>query len=402
MRWTAGIAWLLPAVLLAGCATPAARTPAPATVALQPDWFGAAMAAAPACAGAGRRVFANFERAALADCQIAADGRIHVRIAPENRPINPSPWYGFVVASDAPDETLVTLNYDGGKHRYAPWQAVPGREPAILPPERVAVASDGASTTLRLPAAPAQLVIAQPPEMLEGVLAPFEARVAAGQLTRSIAGHSVARRPLAVYHHRPANPRGTVVIITRQHPPETTGPQAFATFTDVLLGNSAAARAFRRRHALMIVPLANPDGFVMGHWRHNLGGVDLNRDWGPFTQPETRGLGAAITAEAARGPILAVIDFHSTFRDVVYAPPQPTGPDLGEAMLQAITRDLAGADIRIDRAHNPGNGVLKSWAHDQFGVGALTWEVGDDSPPARTNRLATAAAKALMAVAARQ
>jgi predicted deacylase len=152
----------------------------------------------------------------------------------------------------------------------------------------------------------------------------------------------------------------------------------------------------------MIVPLANPDGFVMGHWRHNLGGVDLNRDWGPFTQPETRALSAAITAEAARGPILAVIDFHSTFRDVVYAPPQPTGPDLGEAMLQAITRDLAGADIRIDRAHNPGNGVLKSWARDQFGVGALTWEVGDDSPHARTNRLAAAAATALMAAAARQ
>ena len=71
-------------------------------------------------------------------------------------------------------------------------------------------------------------------------------------------------------------------------------------------------------------------------------------------------------------------------------------------MLAAITRDLAGADIRIDRAHNPGNGVLKSWARDQFGVGALTWEVGDDSPPARTNRLATAAATALMAAAARQ
>ena len=97
-----------------------------------------------------------------------------------------------------------------------------------------------------------------------------------------------------------------------------------------------------------------------------------------------------------------MIDFHSTFRDVVYAPPRPDRPDLGEAMLAAITGDLAGADIRIDRAHNPGNGVLKSWARDRFGVGALTWEVGDDSPPERTRRLAIAAATALMASAAAQ
>jgi hypothetical protein len=69
-------------------------------------------------------------------------------------------------------------------------------------------------------------------------------------------------------------------------------------------------------------------------------------------------------------------------------------------MLAAITGDPAGADIRIDRAHNPGNGVLKSLARDRFGVGALTWEVGDDSPPDRTRRLAVAAANALMASAA--
>ena len=373
-----------------------------ADAALSPAWFTAATASAPLCAGNGRRVHIGFERAAAAACSIDADGHVHVTIAPENKPINPSPWYGLVVASDAPAPTIVTLHYGDSRHRYAPWTAEPGASAHRLDQQAVTIAADQHSATMCLPTARTRLLIAQPPERSDDVLARFEAKVQAGQLIRADAGHSVARRPLAVYHHRPAEPRGTIVIITRQHPPETTGPQAFARFTDVLLGTSRAARAFRRRHALMIVPLANPDGFVMGHWRHNLGGVDLNRDWGPFTQPETRALGAAITAEAARGPILAVIDFHSTFRDVVYAPPQPNEPDLGEAMLAAITRDLAGADIRIDRAHNPGNGVLKSWARDQFGVGALTWEVGDDSPHARTNRLATAAATALMAAAARQ
>lgn len=212
-------------------------------------------------------------------------------------------------------------------------------------------------------------------------------------------GHSIARRPIATYWHRPAKPRGTVVLVTRQHPPETTGPQAFARFTDLVLGDSPAAQAFRAGHALLIVPLANPDGFVLGHWRHNLGGVDLNRDWGPFTQPETRALGRAVEMAASIAPIVAVIDFHSTNRDVIYAPPLPAGPDLGEAMLKAIMADLDGASIRINRAHNQNSGVLKGWARDRFGVGALTWEVGDDSPAERTQRMAEAAATALMAAA---
>ncbi|OYQ24954.1 hypothetical protein CHU93_14005 [Sandarakinorhabdus cyanobacteriorum] len=305
----------------------------------------------------------------------------------------------MVVANSAGGETRVTLHYDGGRHRYAPWQAQPGSPVQRLAPDQVTLAPDGQAATIRLPAAPVQLLIAQPPESLDDVLAPFEARVRAGQLQRVDVGHSLARRPIASYWHRPPAARGTIVLITRQHPPETTGPQAFAHFTDLILGDSVAARAFRANHALMIVPLANPDGFVLGHWRHNLGGVDLNRDWGPFTQPETRALGEAMVRAAGVAPILAVIDFHSTQRDVVYAPPRPSGPDLGEAMLQAIASDLDGASIRIDRAHNPGNGVLKSSARDRFGVGALTWEVGDDSPAERTRRLAEAAALALMASA---
>lgn len=366
---------------------------------LPDSWFVAATASAPACEGQGRRVHGGFERAGLASCRVDGDGHVHVTIRPEDQPINPSPWYGLVVVADPPAETRLTLQYEGGRHRYAPWLASPDAAANRLDPARQRVTNDGAAASFQLPAARVQLVMAQPPETSDGVLAPFEARVRAGQLQRRDAGHSRTRRPLAVYHHQPAAARGTVVLITRQHPPETTGPQAFGHFIDVVLGDSAAAKAFRARFALMIVPLANPDGFVLGHWRHNLGGVDLNRDWGPFTQPETRALGQAIETAAGIAPIVAVIDFHSTGRDVIYAPPKPSGPDLGEAMLQAIAADLDGASIRIDRAHNPGNGVLKSWARDRFGVGALTWEVGDNSPEIRTRRLAEAAAHALMASA---
>ena len=32
----------------------------------------------------------------------------------------------------------------------------------------------------------------------------------------------------------------------------------------------------------------NPDGVDLGHWRHNANGVDLNRDWSYYNQPEIK------------------------------------------------------------------------------------------------------------------
>ena len=46
----------------------------------------------------------------------------------------------------------------------------------------------------------------------------------------------------------------------------------------------------KREIRAAVVPLANPDGVEQGHWRHNAQGVDLNRDWDRFQQPETRAL----------------------------------------------------------------------------------------------------------------
>src|SRR3546814_2301684 len=74
----------------------------------------------------------------------------------------------------------------------------------------------------------------------------------------------------------------------RQHPRETTGTQALMGFVDELAADSPLARDFRERTLVIVLPLLNPDGVVEGNWRGNINGQDLNRDWGPFTQSETR------------------------------------------------------------------------------------------------------------------
>src|SRR3546814_6550764 len=59
-------------------------------------------------------------------------------------------------------------------------------------------------------------------------------------------------------------------------------------FVDELAADSPLARDFRERTLVIVLPLLNPDGVVEGNWRGNINGQDLNRDWGPFSQSETR------------------------------------------------------------------------------------------------------------------
>ncbi len=117
-----------------------------ADAALSPAWF---TASAPLCAGSGRRVHIGFERAAAAACTIDPDGHVQVAITPENTPINPSPWYGLVVTSDAPAAMRVTLHYGESRHRYAPWSAEPGAPAVRLDPQAVNMAADQHSVSIR-------------------------------------------------------------------------------------------------------------------------------------------------------------------------------------------------------------------------------------------------------------
>lgn len=62
-----------------------------------------------------------------------------------------------------------------------------------------------------------------------------------------------------------------------------------------MIGDSELAMEFRKHFVIKAFPMLNPDGVVNGHWRHNAMGVDLNRDWQNFNQPETRAVRDALS-----------------------------------------------------------------------------------------------------------
>ncbi len=110
-------------------------------------------------------------------------------------------------------------------------------------------------------------------------------------------GHSTRGR--ALWLARLADPAACpsdtvrVLVLCRQHGDEPASTEAVLRFIHkTASGNDPALRAELRRVTLYIVPMANPDGAQAGT-RANSAGIDLNRDWGVFSQPETRALARA-------------------------------------------------------------------------------------------------------------
>jgi predicted deacylase len=144
----------------------------------------------------------------------------------------------------------------------------------------------------------------------------------------------------------------------------------------------------------------NPDGVDNGHWRHNAAGIDLNRDWLYFNQPETR-LVSDLFRKLKEQPGARVyfgIDFHSTQEDVFYTLSRDLGtdpPGFTDAWLDAIRRALPDYYVN-DEPSGLGSPVSKNWFYQTFGVPATTYEVGDEVDRDQIRRVAVAAAEATM------
>jgi poly(3-hydroxybutyrate) depolymerase len=375
--------------LLAGCSNLANRPPAGSRA---------------ACHGYGLQVDADFERGALAACSVSDPGTITMEIAPESVPINDSAWYAFRVRASRAQTVTVQLRVRDGTFRYAPQTRTDGGAWQTLDPLRVAHHDDGRGATLRVDVDTTPLVIAaQPLETVAEALAAVRPALRQQGFDERVLGRSRDGRPIVGFEWRPPRATGLIVLLARQHPPEVTGNDAFTAFVQRVAGDDATAEVFRRHAALLIVPVVNPDGLARGHWRGNARAADTNRDWTALAEPETRAVATRIAELAAETPLLALIDFHSTRRDVIYAAPEGAATaGLADTFLAELQRKLGDRAPPVVRNHTPGNSTAKAWALDRHGVGGLTYEVGDATRRAVATRTATAAADVLMGSMLRQ
>lgn len=358
------------------------------------------------CRSGGFALDGDFDGARLGDCVVAASAGFVLNNAPEDRPINQSPWYAFRVTGGEGTLT-VRINYALHRHRYWPKYSIDGENWQRLPEQQVQVADGGAALLLTLDKRQPTLWVAGQELLTENWYQRWYTQLlSVPGVSRERIGTSVGGRPLVMLQTNPSAAR-TLLLVGRQHPPEVTGALAMYHFVSRLMQGQRCGPAdpgsqlcrFYRDTNLVMVPLMNPDGVALGHWRHGLGHLDLNRDWGPFTQPETRALKHLIDrlADADKAPVL-FLDFHSTFRDLFYT---QSGEEerahraFGSRWL-ALARDRGVPPIEQQPRHNRGLPTSKNYMFSRFGIPAITYELGDETPRQDIRRSAYGMADALV------
>ena len=164
-----------------------------------------------------------------------------------------------------------------------------------------------------------------------------------GQPLEAVAGKSVEGRPI---HYWVFGTKGPVAYyLATIHGDETAGTPLLKELMLYFL--SRPGEVGNRR--VVIVPLVNPDGVAAGR-RRNARNVDLNRDFGGFSQPETQAL-----RDLFRDYTPAVIvSCHQPLRCVYWV-----GPALVIAM---VLWRRCGLPVR-KLGTRPGS--LGSWAEDK-------------------------------------
>lgn len=340
------------------------------------------------CVTAIMTVTDEFHGARRGTCTIISAQHVRLDILPEdNPPINDSAWFAFRLEPaelrSGGGTATITLRYKGGHHRYWPKYSYDGLYWWPFDEQSVTATTNGRKAVLSVALEDRPIYISAQELLTAAVYDSWFGSIARrGTATRSVLGRS--REDQAIYRLDVNESARDVLVITgRQHPPEVSGAFAFLAFAETLFADSDLAREFQHRFRIVAIPLLNPDGVSGGNWRHNLGGVDLNRDWGPFTQPETQAIRDLLNELDDGGhKIRMFIDFHSTKRNVFYTQNDDFVTDPPDFMNQWLDRAAARVEdyeFTNDRHPVSEQANSKNYMYKRYGIPTTTYEVGDET-----------------------
>ena len=349
----------------------------------------------------------EFESARAIDFYHVNEDTFEVIIEPENHPINNSPWYGFNIWSDEEREIHLKLRYKEGRHRYVPKLYFASHKDTLKQKINNVTYEDSTGSSsfkLALKKWPHQISA----HFLDGIrfsdLLNERTWIRHSFIHVDTVGYSHQKRPiieLTVSEASSITNKGILALLSRQHPPEVPGYKVYQAFFKTLISDSELAKTFRKYFVVKAYPIINPDGVVNGHWRHNVGGVDLNRDWINFNQPETRAVRDALLRTISQNKdwnMYYGIDFHSTSKNIFYPILQDikTFPDnISQRWFPTINE--ANPELRfVSEEFDTTSPIAKNWIYRAFGSDALTFEVYDELSPDQIQHLGTSAAQSLM------
>ena len=146
----------------------------------------------------------------------------------------------------------------------------------------------------------------------------------------------------------------------------------------------------------------NPDGVDLGHWRHNAGGVDTNRDWSVYNQPEVKQTVEYITKTLRKNKskVILGLDFHSTYKDVFYTNTirkETTLPNFIDDWFKALEQNIPNYKVN-EAAGNSSKPVSKGWFLYGHNATGITYEIGDATPKDRIKLIGKVTAEQMMRV----
>jgi len=347
----------------------------------------------------GSLTFSNdFDGARLNGIIQNDDNTYTALITSENTPINTSPWYAFKIWSEENKQIDLVLTYqESAKHRYYPKLSTDGLNWSPLDSVNYTEYKKGdgdfgpGSLSLK-----AKMTFEVGPDTLwvagqelhnsHHVSDWIDLQSQERFITQQNIGKSREGRDLKMLTIGKETSKNMLMIISRQHPPEVTGYLAMKSFVETIGSDSKLARKFRKKFTTYVMPLMNPDGVDNGHWRHNAGGVDLNRDWANFEQPETQAVKKFMEnkIDETGGKFYFGIDFHSTWDDIyytVYRKLEGNMPGLIPDWLEKIKTAIDHYDpnIRPSDTMEPTT-VSRNYFFVNYGAEALVFEIGDNTP----------------------
>ena len=343
-----------------------------------------------------------FDGARLNNFEKINDSIFRATILPENEPINASPHYGFHIWSSEIRDIYLQLYYPTAKHRYWPKYSLDDKNWYRLDSTQVNLIKGDSLVELKIQLSPKKMKIAAQEIRNSAYVRSWVNKQASNRDVKyKTIGKSKLNRDLMMLEIGSglAEEKEVILLFSRQHPPEVTGYLAIEAFVEELLKDNRLANNFRAKYRILVFPLLNPDGVDLGHWRHTAGGIDLNRDWAYYRQPEAKIVANYIidyVNENSNNVILG-IDFHSTFNDLYYT----LQDDMRSKIYPFKDYWMIGVDKGLPNytPHDiPGalGPFTKGWFYNQFNASSMTYEIGDETPRDFIRLKAEVAAREMM------
>lgn len=329
----------------------------------------------------------EFQGARLNGVAKLNDSLYSILITAENVPVNGSPWYAFKVWSKTNKDILIRFNYPPSvKHRYNAKLSKDGKQWSEAGTGFFSKNDADSNYVLKLKMGTDTTWVAAQELITSSSVNTWIAELQKNKfITSSSVGTTAELRSIPQITIGNMSSKNVILITGRNHPPEITGHYALQAFVETICGNTPLAKAFRKKFLVYVVPLLNPDGVDGGFWRHNSGGIDLNRDWSEFNQPESRAVRDFLESNIKdQKKLLFGIDFHSTWDDIYYTvDPALKGnlPGFVPDWLNKVKEGIPGYTPHVKPLYfKPPTFTLFSYLFERFKTESLVYEIGDNTP----------------------